>query len=153
VLVDEVFQSFDQTIDRPVIVNLYERGISVNSLSKTYSVPGIRVGWVVSSEEIAEFFRKYRDYTMICAGVLDDFLATHVLKHKEQVLGRNRAIVQKNLAILVDWVAKEEKVSLVLPKQVSTSFIRLDIPEPPETFCLEPLKEKGVLLVPGERFD
>ncbi len=153
ILSDEVYQPLDETVDVPAIVDLYEKGISTNSLSKTYSVPGIRVGWIVANDELADLFRKYRDYTMICAGVLDDALATHLLQHRKQILERNRAIVRENLELVQIWIAKEPRVSLVFPRQVSTSFIRLDIPEDTEDFCIRLLKEKGVLLVPGNRFD
>lgn len=153
ILSDEVYKPLEEDIDVPAIVDIYEKGISTNSLSKTYSVPGVRVGWIVSNDELADIFRKYRDYTMICAGVFDDFITTHVLKNKEAVLERNRAIVHSNLEIVKEWVKEEPRVSLVLPRHVSTSFIKLDIPEETEIFCIRLLKEKGVLLVPGNRFD
>jgi len=153
ILVDEVYKPLDSNVSFSPIVDLYDRGISTNSLSKTYSVPGIRVGWVASNKELADLFRKYRDYTMICAGVFDDYLAVHILKNKEAVLERNKKIVQTNLEILKEWVESEPRVSLVFPKHVSTSFIKLDIPIDVEQFCIDILKEKGVLLVPGNRFD
>lgn len=153
ILVDEVYKPLDSNISVPAIVDLYEKGISTNSLSKTYSIPGVRVGWTATNKELADLFRKYRDYTMICAGVFDDFLAVHVLKNKEAVLKRNKEIVNTNLEIVKEWVKDEPRVSLVLPKHVSTSFIKLDIPTDVETFCIDILKEKGVLLVPGNRFD
>lgn len=153
ILVDEVYAPLEEGVVVPSIVDLYDKGISTNSLSKTYSVPGIRVGWTASNHEIADIFRKYRDYTMICAGVFDDYLAVHTLKNKVAVLARNRKIVQDNLAILKNWVAAEPRVSLVLPKHVSTSFIKLDIPMDVEEFCVNLLKDTGVLLVPGTRFD
>ena len=78
---DEVYCSFDQPA--PSIVDLYEKGIAVNSLSKTYSIPGIRVGWVASNTKVANILRDYRDYTMICAGVFDDMVATLVWKIKK----------------------------------------------------------------------
>ena len=78
---DEVYRSFDQPA--PSIVDLYEKGIAVNSLSKTYSIPGIRVGWVASNTKVANILRDYRDYTMICAGVFDDMVATLVLEIKK----------------------------------------------------------------------
>ena len=56
---DEVYRSFDQPT--PSIVDLYEKGIAVNSLSKTYSIPGIRVGWVASNTEVADILRDYRE--------------------------------------------------------------------------------------------
>ena len=89
---DEVYCSFDQPA--PSIVDLYEKGIAVNSLSKTYSIPGIRVGWVASNTKVANILRDYRDYTMICAGVFDDMVATLVLENKEAILERNRQIIE-----------------------------------------------------------
>ena len=44
---DEVYKPLENNIDVPAIVDLYDKGISTNSLSKTYSVPGVRVGWIV----------------------------------------------------------------------------------------------------------
>ncbi|MGT2925973.1 aminotransferase [Streptococcus cuniculipharyngis] len=153
ILSDEVYQPLELGLEIPAIVDLYDKGISTNSLSKTYSVPGIRIGWVVANNQLTDLFRKYRDYTMICGGVFDDFIATHVLRHKDDILQRNRSIVEENLALVKDWVAKEPRVSLVFPRHVSTSFIKLAIPEETESFCIRLLKEKGVLLVPGNRFD
>ncbi|WP_303973150.1 aminotransferase [Streptococcus merionis] len=153
ILSDEVYKPLENRLDVPAIVDLYDKGISTNSLSKTYSVPGVRVGWVVSNDDLANRFRKYRDYTMICAGVFDDFITTHVLKHRKTILKRNQEIVNRNLEIVKNWVDKEARVSLIFPRHVSTSFIKLDVPEETETFCIRLLKEKGVLLVPGNRFD
>ncbi|MBM7314965.1 aminotransferase [Streptococcus suis] len=152
ILADEVYQTFEEQAF-PAIVDLYEKGISTNSLSKTYSLPGIRVGWIAANRELSDYFRKYRDYTMISAGVIDDALATYALQQREHILERNRQLVRRNLAILEKWVAEQDQVDLVLPRQVSTSFIRLRIDRPTEEFCLALLEEEGVLLVPGERFD
>lgn len=153
ILVDEVYKLLDSNISVSSIVDLYDKGISTNSLSKTYSVPGIRVGWIASNKKLADLFRKYRDYTMICAGVFDDYLAVHILKNKELVFDRNKKIIHTNLGIVREWVKNEPRVSLVFPQYVSTSFIKLDIPVDVEQFCIDILKEKGVLLVPGNRFD
>lgn len=153
ILSDEVYKPLDPTIHVPAIADIYEKGISTNSISKTYSVPGIRVGWVAASEQLTDVFRVYRDYTMICCGVFDDYLATYILKNKEKLLQRNKKIVSGNLEILKEWVENEEKASLVYPKQVSTSFVKLDIKSDIEDFCIRLLKERGVLLIPGNRFD
>lgn len=153
ILSDEVYKPLELGLDVPPIFDLYEKGISTNSVSKTYSVPGVRVGWIVANDELSDKFRKYRDYTMISAGVCDDFLATHILRHKDLILERNSSIVCANLEIVRKWVEQEPRVSVILPRHVSTSFIKLNIPEETEAFCIRLLKETGVLLVPGNRFD
>lgn len=151
ILVDEVYRPFEEST-LPSIVDLYERGISVNSLSKTFSVPGIRVGWTASSLEVANLLRKFRDYTMICSGVLSDVVAVHVLRNRDKILERNRRIVTENYKILSNWIAQEERVSLVLPHLVSTSFIKINTELPIKEFCLQLLQKEGVLLVPGSAY-
>jgi aspartate/methionine/tyrosine aminotransferase len=153
VLVDEVYMPLTDTDRYASIVDLYDRGIATNSVSKTYSMPGLRVGWTVSNKAVADLFRKYRDYTMISCGVFNDAMATYILRHREQVLDRNRRLVLNNLAIYKEWIDAEPRASMVLPQAISTSFPKLDVPIDIEDFCIQLLKEQGVLLVPGNRFD
>lgn len=153
VLSDEVYLPLEDTENFVSMADLYDRAVVSNSLSKTYSVPGARIGWTVSNKEVADRFRVYRDYTMICDGVFNDALAVHVLKNRDKVLDRNRAIVFNNLEIAQEWADQEPRASWVRPKAVSTSFVKLDIPVDDETFCKDLLAEQGVLLVPGSRFE
>lgn len=153
ILSDEVYQTFDDSLDVPAICDLYDRGISVNSLSKTYSLPGIRVGWVAASEEVCDRFRDYRDYTLICAGVFDDMVATLALQHRQSILKRNKNLVWNNLKLVTDWVEQEPLVSLITPPATSTAFIHFHLKEDVEQLCLSLLEKTGVLLVPGNRFD
>ena len=153
VLTDEVYLPLHDTESYVSMADLYDRAIVTNSLSKTYSVPGARIGWTVSNAEVADRIRTYRDYTLICGGIFNDALAVHVLKNRERILERNRAIVFGNRAIAQAWIDAEPRVRWVPPKGVSTSYIQLDIPMDDEEFCLKLLRERGVLLVPGSRFE
>ena len=155
-LCDEVYLPLDEETDYAPIADLYEKGISTNSISKTYSVPGIRVGWIATQDRnLCYEFRKIRDYTMISTGVFDDAVASLVLKHREKVLARARQIVKGNLAILKDWVEQEPLVSMIFPKAVSVSFLKFEElpPNKTEDFAVQLLKETGVLIIPGNRFD
>lgn len=152
ILADEVFQSLDPQVRASPVADLYERGVSVNSVSKTYSAPGARIGWVASGGEAAQMFRSLRDYTMISCGVLSDALAAHILRNRGPVLERSRRIVSENLGILVRWAQREPRASLVPPKSVPVSLVRLEIPQDTESFCVDLLRDTGTLLVPGSRF-
>ncbi len=153
VLCDEVYLPLENTESFMSMVDVYERAIVTNSLSKTYSTPAARVGWVLADEEVSNRIRTYRDYTMICGGVFNDTLATYVLEHKDKILERNRKIVFGNRDIAQAWIDTQHRVSWTAPQGVSTSFIQLDIPEDDEEFCRRLLSERGVLLVPGSRFE
>lgn len=153
VLSDEVYLPLEDTDSFCSIVDVYERGIATNSLSKTYSVPGIRMGWTVCDARLANRLRTCRDYSLICGGVYNDAMAVHVLRHREQILERNRRIIFHNRAIVQEWIDAEPRVSWVPPRGVSTSFIRLDLPMDDEAFCRDLLATRGVLLVPGSRLE
>ena len=146
VLCDEVYLPLENTEDLLSMADVYGKAIVTNSVSKTYSTPAARVGWVVADEEVSNRIRTYRDYTMICGGVFNDALATYVLKHKDKILERNRKIVFGNRDIAQAWIDTQHRVSWTAPQGVSTSFIQLDIPEDDEEFCKRLLAERGVLL-------
>lgn len=77
------------------MIDVYDRGIVTNSVSKTYSLPAARIGWVIANDEISQTIRILRDYTMISGGAINDCLATYVLAHRDRVLARNSAIMQR----------------------------------------------------------
>ena len=153
VLSDEVYLPLENTENFWSMADLYDRAVVTNSISKTYSVPGARIGWTVSNRELADKFRVYRDYTMICCGEFNDALATYILQNREAVLERNREIVFRNMAIAQEWIDSEPRVTWQAPKGVSVAYIQWDIPMDDEEFCVKLLKEEGVLLVPGNRFE
>ena len=153
VLCDEVFFPLEEPETCTSIVDLYDKGVCTNSVSKDYSVPAARCGWTVSNKELADRMRVLRDYTMICSGVFNDALATYVLRNRDKIVERNLGIIQTNRAIVNEWMAGEGRASWIPPKGVSVSYLRLDIPVDDESFCLDLLRDTGVLLVPGSRFD
>lgn len=153
VLSDEVYMPMDDTENYWSMADVYEKAIVTNSVSKTYSTPGARIGWVVADEEVAQCVRVYRDYSMICTGVFNDILATYVLKNRQTILERNRRICHTNHDIVAEWVKDQPRAKWNDPKGVSVSYLQLDIPESDEEFCKRILSERGVLLVPGTRFE
>ncbi len=153
VLSDEVYMPMDDTENYWSMADVYEKAIVTNSVSKTYSTPGVRIGWVVADEEVAQRVRVYRDYSMICTGVFNDILATYVLKNRQTILERNRRICHTNHDIVAEWVKDQPRAKWNDPKGVSVSYLQLDIPESDEEFCKRILSERGVLLVPGTRFE
>lgn len=70
----------------------------------------------MSNRELADKFRVYRDYTMICCGEFNDALATYILQNREAVLERNREIVFRNMAIAQEWIDSEPRVTWQAPR-------------------------------------
>jgi aspartate/methionine/tyrosine aminotransferase len=131
------------------IVDLYENGISTSSMSKTFSLAGLRIGWVTALKDVIELILKHRDYNTISCGVIDDYLAALALSNKERIFGRNLKIIRSNIEVLDSWVNSDKNFSYIKPKGGTTAFIKLNFDIPSTDFCLKLLKETGVLILPG----
>ncbi len=155
ILADEVYRGLDQDEPgtSPSFADLYPRTIAVGSMSKAFSLAGLRLGWIVAPAEVLEAVSRHRDYSVISVGMVDDLLAAIALEHADAMLTRNRAIVRANLAALDGWVAEEPRISHVKPAAGTTSLLRFDAPMSSEQLCTRLLEAEGVLFVPGSAFD
>jgi len=155
VLCDEVYRGVDQAGDALTVsmADLYERGISTGSMSKAFSLAGLRLGWIVGPKDLIHAVSIHRDYNTISVGMLDDHFASIALEHRDAILKRNRAIVRENLAILDRWVAEEPAISYVKPKGGTVTLLKYDFDLPSRDFCVRLLESEGVMFTPGSALD
>lgn len=155
VLCDEVYRGTDQEGDGMTasIADLYEKGISTASMSKTFSLAGLRLGWIVAPKGLIHDVTIHRDYNTISVGILDDYFAAIALENKDKILARSHAVTRTNLAILSDWVAGEPLISWTKPKSGTTALLKYDLPLSSEEFCIRLLEQTGVMLTPGSALD
>lgn len=153
VLCDEVYRGLSKEGYNKSIVDIYEKGISTGSMSKVFSLAGLRLGWIAASEEIIARCFEHRDYNTISCGMLDEIFAGLALKHADKLLERNRAMVARNLEILDSWVRNEPHISYVKPKAGTTALLYFDAAMSSREFCVLLMKRYGVLLTPGSCFE
>ena len=155
ILCDEVYRHLSQEDDWcPSIVDLYEKGISVSSMSKVFSLAGLRLGWIATHDmSVVKSCLSHRDYNLVSCGVFDEMLAAAALKHRDKLLERSRKIVRENLQILDDWVGSEPHVSYVKPKAGTTALVYYDLDIPSYEFCEEMYKKTGAFVTPGDCFE
>lgn len=155
ILCDEVNRGTDQEGDGMTasIADLYEKGISTGSMSKTYSLAGLRLGWIAAPVELIQAVSIHRDYNTISVGMIDDLFASIALENRSKILKRSHAITRTNLAILEEWVESEPLITWVKPQSGTTALLRFDLPVSSEEFCIKLLKSTGVMLTPGSAMD
>ena len=135
------------------MADLYEKGISTASMSKAYSLAGLRVGWIVGPKSLLEEVMVHRDYNTISVGGLDEYFSALALEHRDKILDRAHRITRENLAILADWVEAEPLISWVKPQSGTTALVKYDLPLPSRDFCVRLLEEEGVLFTPGSAME
>jgi len=162
-LCDEVYRPLFHSISPldkefpPSLLSMnYPNIIVTGSLSKAYSLAGIRVGWLASrNTAIIEQIASARHYTTISVSQLDEQVAAFAL-HASTVhalLARNIQLARTNLALLERFVLKnEDECEWVKPVAGTTAFIKfhregkaVDAVD----FCKKLLEKTGVLFVPG----
>jgi aspartate/methionine/tyrosine aminotransferase len=155
VLCDEVYRGVDQVSDELSVsmADLYQRGISTGSMSKAFSLAGLRLGWIVGPKDLIHAVSIHRDYNTISVGMLDDHFASIALEHRDAILKRNRAIVRGNLAVLDKWVSGEPAISYVKPKGGTVALLKYDFDLPSRDFCVRLLEAEGVMFTPGSALD
>ncbi|GAA1057256.1 aminotransferase [Agromyces luteolus] len=155
VLSDEVYRGIDQEGDgfTASMADLYDRGISTGSMSKPFSLAGLRLGWIVGPREIIDAVSIHRDYNTISVGRIDDLLASVALEQRDAILARARDITRRNLALVDGWVNGRNDVSYIRPASGTTALIRYTAPIPSYEFCIRLLEQTGVMLTPGAAFD
>ncbi|RHZ43097.1 uncharacterized protein CDV56_100589 [Aspergillus thermomutatus] len=137
----------------------YENTVATSSMSKAFSMAGIRLGWIASrSREIIEQCASARDYTLISVSQIDDRIAACTLSEPTvgNILKRNLELVRGNLNLL-DGFLKEFAwaAQWVRPHAGTTAFVKFvdkdDLAVDDVEFCKHLQEECGVMCVPGSR--
>lgn len=154
-LCDEVYRHLTQTDEWcESIADLYEKGISVSSMSKVFSLAGLRLGWIATRDmEVVRACLSHRDYDLVSCGMFDEAVAALALAHSDKLLARNRAMVRENLAILDAWVKSEPRLTYTKPQAGTTALVYYDYELPSYEFCERMYRETGAFVTPGDCFE
>lgn len=155
ILSDEVYRGLNM-IGNPYslsIADIYEKGISVGSMSKTYSLPGLRLGWICAREDLINEINHQRQYNTISVGVLDDYFASVALENKNAIQERNFNIMQLGMKTFSEWLTKEQLVECVIPNGGTTALVKYKKDMPSRKLCKIFQNRTGVALLPGETME
>lgn len=153
ILHDEIFNGLGPTETQhlPFVADVYERGLSLNVMSKSYGLPGLRVGWIACADtDILSKMERMKHYLSICNSGPSERLAKIALIHREKLLSRTCAIVDENLP---KWEAFFSRYPDLFdwrrPDGSCMAFPRYKGSEGVEVFVESLLEESGVLFLPS----
>jgi aspartate/methionine/tyrosine aminotransferase len=153
ILCDEVYRGVElEPADQmPHIADVYERGISLNVISKAYGLPGLRIGWIASQDtSLLQKVERYKHYLSICNSAPSELLTLVALKARGGILARNHALLQENVMLLEQLFADfPGVVDWQRPQGGCVAFPRCTAPQGGEAFCRKLIEESGILLLPS----
>ena len=155
-LCDEVYRGVELDPDDrlPQVADIYERGVSLNVMSKAYGLPGLRVGWMACRDRtLIDDVERYKHYLSICNSAPSERLALFALQGRQTILARNHELLLRNVALLDETFGRHRHlVEWQRPLGGCVAFPRFIGPESAESFCQILLDRFGVLLLPSTIF-
>jgi aspartate/methionine/tyrosine aminotransferase len=137
----------------PPTRDLGKSGVSVGTLSKPFGLPGLRIGWIAGTAELAAKCWAMRDYVSLSPGKLNDALAVLALKHRERIGLRTQGIVRQNLETARAWFSSHaDIVSWTPPRGGLLALMRYELDIPSLELANRLARDYGVMLAPGSAF-
>ncbi len=153
ILHDEIFNGLgpSDAMHLPFIADVYERGLSLGVMSKSYGLPGLRIGWIASQDkDVLSRMERLKHYLSICNSGPSEQLARIALKNRDQILARNCAIVDENLPKWEAFFARFPNLfEWQRPDGSCMAFPGYRGAEGVEAFARSLVEEAGVLLLPS----
>lgn len=155
VVSDEAYRglSHKENYITPSVSDIYEKGISTGSMSKTYSLAGIRLGWVKADEKIINDINLNRQYNTISMSAVDEYIAEIALLNSDKIIDRNKEIIFENKEILKQFlIENKNEFSWIEPDNASIACIFYKENMMSEEYCENLYQEKGILVIPAKAF-
>lgn len=155
-LVDETYREMSFTDKLPFACELSEKVISVSSVSKSYGLPGIRIGWIMCrNKALMETFLAAKEQIHICGSVVDEAIAEKYLKNGKKHFKKIQKDISKKFSIVKEWIMSNENLEWVEPQGGVVCFPRIKNPDQYdiELFYQTLNKEHGTYVGPGHWFE
>lgn len=154
---DEVYRymEIDESRRLPSIADVYEKGISLNVMTKSFGLAGLRIAWIATPDvKLLNDVNGYKLYTSICNSAPSEILALIALRAKDHLLARNRGILLHNFKVMQEFIQRnDQQLSWVPPLGGTVAVVKLRLDVSVDVFAKDLVEKTGVLIMPGSVFD
>lgn len=127
--------------------------VSINGVSKTFSMTGYRIGWSVASEALTQAMVKVQAQVSSCPSALSQAAAAGALREGDGFVETLRRGLEAKRDVMVAELSKLKKVKLHKPQGTFYSFADFSAYEKDSTRLSNLLLDKTmVVAVPGVEF-
>jgi aspartate/methionine/tyrosine aminotransferase len=123
--------------------------ISTASLTKSFGLAGLRCGWAVAPEPVAERMRRARDLVDVVSSAPSDRLSALAFADLARLGERASALLRRNTAIAREFLAAHPQLEVALAPRMSITFPRLKGVADAGPLVDRLLTDEGVAVAPG----
>lgn len=155
-LVDETYRELHYSHQLPVATKLGNHVVSVSAMSKSYGVPGIRLGWVASNNTaIMENILAAKEQSIITTSILDEYLAFKLLEQKDTWLRPTIKEIEKKRSLTDNYIDKHPLLSWSKPEGGVVGVVRIQSNDgfEPKTFYSNLYNQHQTYVGPGHWFE
>lgn len=148
---DEVYRRTDMGAGVPSAVDCYERGVSVDGLSKGFGLPGLRVGWVACRDRgLLDRTLGQKSLLSSCLSGPSEVLAHVALRMEGRVTAFARSIGRRNRRRLAALIERfPESFEADASANLAFGFLRFRGPEGAARFADTLARQAGLLVLPS----
>lgn len=129
-LVDETYRDMKYDEPLPLAATYGDNVISISSLSKTYGLPGLRIGWVICRDRrLMERFLAAKEQIHICGSPLDEEVAFRYMQQRERHFQRITCDIREKFGIVKTWMQGQDDLEWIEPEGGCVCFPRIKRPE------------------------
>lgn len=152
-LVDETYRGLGE--EYPLATTLSKKVLSTGSLSKSYGLPGLRLGWLISRDDaLAEMFLAAKEQIVITGPIIEEEIAYQVYKKRKKLLkqiNQERAVA---LNIVRSWMQNEPLMEWVEPSGGVVCFPRIKAESGVDVEAFHKrINDLGAFVGPGHWFE
>jgi aspartate/methionine/tyrosine aminotransferase len=155
-LLDETYREMTFGAPLPLVASLSERAIGVSSLSKSYGLPGIRMGWLTTRDAaLMERCLAAKEQILITNSVVDEAIGFAALEGRARLMPVIRARIDDALMTVRAWMAGDPCFEWHEPRGGVVGFPRLrpDFEVDVDRFYAGLFEHHGTVVGPGHWFD
>jgi len=129
-----------------------DRLISANTFSKTWLMPGWRLGWLVLPRELGADLAKLLEYNTSCAPVFVQRAGIAAIREGEPVIRRTLERFRRARDFLVRELNAIDGIEAATPSGTMYAFFRVAGVSDSLAFCKKLVRDAGLGLAPGSAF-
>ncbi|VAX37161.1 Aspartate aminotransferase [hydrothermal vent metagenome] len=157
VISDEIYEKLIYDMDQYVSIaslgkEIYDLTITVNGVSKAYSMTGWRIGYAAGAQEIMDYVKKLQDHSTSNPSSISQMAALQALSEADESIAAMRDEFKKRRALMMTALDKIDGISYIKPEGAFYLFVNFSKLGESLEVAKKILDEVNVALIPGEGF-